>query len=221
MEFSETQLAEVAAAIREAEARTDGEIAVVLTKRSDAYHDSVLQWSLLGGLVPLALFASFPSLLERLGLLVGGGWEEAPTLRLLLSVALVLTVAAFLLARLLLAPLGVALTPAVTKARRVRARALAAFRSGTEARTAAANGVLLYISLDEHRAEIVADREIQARVGSEAWGDAMAALLGGIAAGAPAKGIADAVDRIGDVLSTHFPRTGADPNEMPDRLIIL
>jgi putative membrane protein len=49
----------------------------------------------------------------------------------------------------------------------------------------------------------------------------MAALLEGIRAGQPSQGIADAVKRIGDVLATHFPFTGTDPNEMPDRLIQL
>ena len=49
----------------------------------------------------------------------------------------------------------------------------------------------------------------------------MLALLEGVRAGTPGQGIAAAVERIGGVLAAHFPYTGTDPNEMPDRLIQL
>ncbi len=37
--------------------------------------------------------------------------------------------------------------------------------------------MLIYLSLDEHRAEIVADKAIADRVSPDVWGDAMAALI--------------------------------------------
>ena len=105
--------------------------------------------------------------------------------------------------------------------RRVRRQAWRIFRAGTEARTAAANGVLLYLSLAEHRAEIIADSGIHGRVDAAAWGEAMAALIAEVRAGDIAGGLAAAVDRIGAVLAAHFPRDPADPNELPDRVIEL
>ncbi len=41
--------------------------------------------------------------------------------------------------------------------------------------TARLTGVLIYLSLDEHRAEIVADKAIAYKVPAEVWGEAMAA----------------------------------------------
>ncbi|HMI19615.1 MAG TPA: hypothetical protein VK533_08735, partial [Sphingomonas sp.] len=111
--------------------------------------------------------------------------------------------------------------PAATKHRRVRRRALMLFRTGTEQRTLSTTGVLLYLSLAERRAEIVADAAIHAKAPQEEWGEAMAALVAAMHDNRPGDGMAAAIERIGSVLAKHFPRTGTDPNELPDRLIQL
>ena len=85
----------------------------------------------------------------------------------------------------------------------------------------AATGVLLYLSLAEHRAEIIADVGIHERVSPDVWGHAMAALIAGVKDGRAGEGMAAAVEEIGVVLAEHFPRSGSNPNELPDRLIEL
>jgi putative membrane protein len=129
----------------------------------------------------------------------------------------------FLAVRYLLAimPLRMLVTPRATKARRVRRRAILLFRTAAEARTRGRTGVLIYLSLDEHRAEIVADRAINEKVTPEAWGDAMAALIDSIRSGKAGEGLAQAVRQVGSVLALHFPREQEDLNELPDRLIEL
>ena len=81
--------------------------------------------------------------------------------------------------------------------------------------------MLLYVSEAERRAEIVADAAIHAAVPDETWGDAMAQLLEAIRRDCAGDGMIAAIGAIGRVLATHFPRTGTDPNELPDRLIEL
>lgn len=214
----------VAQAIRHAETRTDGEISVVVAPESDSYADVVLHWSLLLALLPLSLFATFPVLLLWAGTPFHDPWgAEGPPLRWIITACLLATVIAFLLAWAIfrLPAARMKLTPHDTKGRRVRRRAIMIFQVGTERRTATRTGVLVYLSLAEHRAEIVADASIQSKIGGEEWGEAMAVLLAGLREGHPGQGIAAAVAKIGDVLATHFPFTGADPNEMPDRLIEL
>jgi putative membrane protein len=112
-------------------------------------------------------------------------------------------------------------TPRATKARRVRRRAILLFRTAAEARTRGRTGVLIYLALDEHRAEIVADRAINDKVAPEAWGDAMATLIDSIRVGRAGEGLAEAVRQVGLVLAPHFPREQDDINELPDRLIEL
>ena len=59
------------------------------------------------------------------------------------------TIAVFLVARYVIGipAIRLALTPAATKQRRVRRRAIMLFRTGTEQRTLSTTGVLLYLSL--------------------------------------------------------------------------
>jgi putative membrane protein len=122
---------------------------------------------------------------------------------------------------LLWRPLRLWLTPRAILASRVRARAVDLFKVGTEAKTQGRTGVLLYVSLKEHRADIVADQAIAAEVSPEVWGDAMAALIDHVRAGRPGEGMAEAVRQMGAVLAEHFPRGSENPNELPDRLIEL
>jgi putative membrane protein len=212
----------VSAAVTAAEARTDGEIVAIVAGRSDAYHDVALHWALLVMLLVLALLAVWPALPLWIEAQVGDPWSP-PGPGTLFTIALVLLVLAFLIVRLLLAwrPLRLALTPRTTRERRVRRQALALFRAAAEKRTRAATGVLLYLSLDEHRAEIIGDEAIHSKVAPELWGEAMADLIEEVKAGRPGAGMAKAVERIGAVLAEHFPRSGGDVNELPDRLIEL
>ncbi|WP_420137208.1 TPM domain-containing protein [Sphingomonas sp.] len=213
--------AKVAAAIRAAEARTDGEISAIVSNASDSYGDIVLQWSALAALFPLTIAAAWPPLLLK-ALAPLTGWE-APSVRIQLSLLTIVCVLMFVIGRFVIGRPAVrmAVTPRAIKERRVRARAIMLFRAGTEQRTLSKTGVLLYLSLAEHRAEIVADAAIHARAPQEAWGEAMAALVEAMRDGRPGDGMAAAVERIGAVLATHFPFSGTDPNELPDRLIQL
>ena len=215
--------AKVAAAVTAAELHTDGEIVTVVARRSDAYHDVALHWTVLAMLLVVALLAVWPGPIEALHARFGDPWAEAVPTRIALTVAMVAMAVTFLVCRVALAwrPLRIALTPGATKARRVRRQALALFRTGAEKRTVAATGVLLYLSLEEHRAELIADEAIHARVAPETWGAAMAALVVAVKDGRPGDGMAAAVAQVGAVLAEHFPRSEGDTNELPDRLIEL
>ena len=211
----------VTAAVRAPETATDGEIVTIVAATSDRYHDVSLHYAVLAMLLVPALLASRPGVADAIYDRFDP-WQAPPT-GALFGIALVLMVLVFLLVRLVLAwaPLRLAVTPGPTKTRRVRRRALMLFRAGAEKRTRASTGVLLYLSIAEHRAEIIADDAIHSRVAPETWGEAMAAVIAGVRDDRPGDGMADAVARIGVVLTEHFPRSGKPVNELPDRLIEL
>lgn len=216
--------AKVTAAVTAAELTTAGEIVTVAARRSDKYNDVAAHAGVLAMLTLLAALSVWPGIAERLVTLVHRDpWGEPVTAHALLTVALVLAALAFLAGRYALQPSGIrmALTPAATKTRRVRARALDLFRTSAEQRTTGATGVLLYLSLDEHRAELIADSAIHSKVSADVWGEAMAALVAAVKDGRPGDGMAEAVRQIGVVLAEHFPRAEDDVNELPDRLIEL
>jgi len=213
----------VTAAVIEAERNTDSEIVTIVADRSDSYHDVGLHYAVLAMLLLVGIFAAWPALMEAKLAFFHAGWHSPDDLRLSMMILLVGQAVVFLVVRYALAwmPLRMALTPGATKTRRVRRRAVQYFKASAEKRTASRVGILLYLSLAEHRAEIVADEAIHAKVPNEHWGEAMAALLDQLRSGDPAGGMVAAVERIALILGEHFPKTASDMNELPDRLITL
>jgi putative membrane protein len=149
------------------------------------------------------------------------GWGAEGGWRLLMLLVLGKMIFVFLVVRYALAwmPLRMAVTPKGTKHRRVRRRAVEVFHTTCAQRTKGQTGVLLYLSLLERQAEIVADEAIHSRTEPEVWGEAMAALVTEIKAGRPGEGMVQSVEKIGEVLAKCLPPQSENPNELPDRLI--
>ena len=223
LQLSEDDHRKVSAAIAAAEAHSDGEIVAVATPLSDQYHDVALHWAVLALFAVFAWAAICPRCLDWWLDLFLGSWRDETTVREALTFVMILAVLKFTVVLLILKymPLRLLLTPGGTKTRRVRRRAISIFKAGAERRTIGRTGVLIYLSMGEHRAEIVADEAITKVTTPETWGEAMAALLVEVKAGRPADGIVAAVEQVGKVLSEHFPRSATDENEIPDKLIEL
>jgi putative membrane protein len=222
-QVSDADHALVTAAVAEAEQHTSGEIVTIVTDLSDHYEDVGLAWASATAFLALCVYALFPDF--YLGIIdwISGGWQHDYTVSEylgILSAAIALKwFGTWLILKWM--PLRLALTPKYIKLARVRARAVSLFKVGTESKTVGRTGVLLYLSLKEHRAEIVADEAIASKVAPEIWGDAMVALIAKVKAGQPGEGMADAVRQMGKVLAEHFPKGSENPNELPDRLIEL
>jgi putative membrane protein len=223
MRLSDADREKVSAAIAAAEAKSSGEIVTVATPISDPYHDVALHWALVPLFAVLAWAAWRPTALIWWYNLLFGGWSPDPTLSQLLTLLMFFAALKFTVALLILKwmPLRLPLTPAATKHRRVRRRAVAIFQAAAAGRTAGKTGILIYLSLAERRAEIVADEEILKVTDEHTWGEAMHALIAEVREGRPADGIVAAIERAGVVLAEHFPRSATDANEIPDKLIEL
>jgi putative membrane protein len=219
MQLTEADRAHVAGAIAAAEAKTAGEVVVILATDAHRYHATALAIS---ALVALAV----PLLALLLGLspaTLFAGWDAAEGAAETLTLeALLIAQAAIFAAVLLLClatPLHRLLTPPGLRRDRVHRAALVQFRARGLDRTAGRTGVLLYIDAADHVADVVADTAIHARVAADHWGETVAALLDGMKRGAPADGIVAAVALAGRVLAEHFPPAADDVDELPNRLI--
>ena len=150
-----------------------------------------------------------------------GGWTHEWTTGELASMVIALGLLKFLGVMLVQQwqPLKYALIPGPTKTIRVHNQAVRQFKVGAQARTTGRTGVLIYLSMREHRAEIVADESIAAKVPAEVWGEAMGDMLVHIRKGRVAEGLAVGISDVGHVLAEHFPRGHDNENELPDRLI--
>ncbi len=219
--LSEEEHRKVSDAVAEAEAQTAGEIVTIVTDRSDGYVDIALAWSVAVSFLAMALFTAFPDfylgLIDRIFGLWGHEWTHRELLSMVMAVGVIKFIAMMLLQ--LIQPLKFALIPSVVKSARVRDRAVSFFKVGAERRTHGRTGILIYLSLREHRAEIVADEAIAGKVPATVWGEAMADMLGHIKEGRIGDGMAVGVKDVGVILAQHFPRSEDDRNELPDRLI--
>lgn len=211
----------VSEAVAAAELHTAGEIVTVLAERTDGYSDIVLAWASLAAFTAMSLFAFRPEpfldFWDRWFADWGHQWSTGELASMVIAlgmIAFAVTCAALWGERLRFATI-----PGPVKTARVHARAVKHFKVGAERRTHGRTGVLIYLSLREHRAEIVADEAIASLVPAEVWGDAMADMLVHIRAGRIAEGMAAGVRDVGVVLAQHFPRAENDVNELPDRLI--
>jgi putative membrane protein len=223
MKLTDEDRRKIAEAIGAAEAQSNGEIVAVATPISDAYHDVGLHWALIPLFAVLAWAAWRPTALIWWYDFLFGGWNPEPTMSQLLTLLMVFAALKFTVALLIMKwmPLRLVLTPPATKHRRVRRRAITVFKAAAERRTAGRTGILIYLSIAERRAEIVADEAILKVTDEHTWGEAMTALIADVREGRPADGIVAAIERVGAVLSEKFPRSAGDTNEIPDALIEL
>lgn len=214
----------VTQAVAAAEQHTSGEIVTVLAAQSDGYSDVALWWSIGVAFTAMSFVAVFADFYTGLwDGLFHSGWSSDWTRGQVLTLVIGMGVLKFAAMQALQwwKPLRLFLIPRPIKAARVRNAAVRHFKVGAERRTHGRTGVLIYLSMDEHRAEIVADEAIAAQVPAEVWGVAMADMLVEIRKGCVAEGIAAGVRDVGGVLAEKFPRSDDDVNELPDRLIVL
>lgn len=83
-------------------------------------------------------------------------------------------------------------------------------------KTAARNGVLLFIASEEQRFVILGDRGIDKKVPAGFWDEIAAKLTICFKNGEFTDGIVDAIAAAGEHLKEYFPRAGDDVNELSD-----
>lgn len=219
--MSDSDRARIGAAVTGIERKTAGEVVTIVAEQSDDYAEVALVWSILVAFLALAALAMFPDFYLGLYDRVTGSWMQQWHPRGIFALALLVASLKFAGMWLLQLwrPLRMLLVPGPVKLARVRARAITCFKVGAERRTHGRTGILIYLSLREHRAEIVADEAIASKVAPAVWGEAMAAMLVHIREGRIADGLIAGIEQVGAVLEEHFPLAEGDTNELPDRLI--
>jgi putative membrane protein len=199
--FSSDDKSRIAAAVTGAESRTEGELVVVVAKRSDDYAQR------------RALFAVAFMVLSGYALLLA--WPELPA-RILLLLSGVAALAGYALTAS--PPLLRLVVPRSVRAFRVDARAKRLFVEEGVMETRERSGVLLYLSEIEHRVEILADAGIHARVEEGFWEHEVAAIVDAIRRRDATEGLLASIERIGARLAEAFPRTTPRENQLDDAI---
>lgn len=197
----------VTRAIRAAESRTSGEIYCVVARSSDSYFFPAA-FAILSCVLILSLAVAFA--LEYRWLTIRLPWFVAAQL---------LAGACALLLVWLVPAVRIMLVPRRLRYLRAHDNALKQFLARNVHITTQRTGVLIFVSLAERYAEVVADSGIDQNVPQETWNTIVAKLVEAARTERLADGFVEAVEAVGDLLATHFPVRPDDVNELDDHLV--
>jgi len=200
---SEVDRKRVADAISSAERNTSGEIVAVIAGESASYAYAPLLWAALAALalpIPLIFFTWWPI-------------QHIYVLQLAVFAGLVLV--------FMYRPLRLALVPARLKRQRAHRRAVEQFLAQNLHTMPSRTGVLIFVSVAEHFAEIIADAGINEKVAEGTWQAIVDRLTKDIGDGQAGEGFVRAVAAVGAELARHFPPGSHDPHAFANHLIVL
>ena len=197
----------ISSAISTAEKTTSGEIFAVIARSSDDYR------------YVSGFFSATWALFTGLALAIANWFFQLGLTVEMLCIAQVLSFAASLLVIWKFPTLRMMLVPHKIAHRRAHNNALRQFLAHGIHGTTNRAGVLLFVSLMEHHAEVVADKNINEKVDQQQWDDLVTILTRHAASGNMADGFVMAIEETGKVLAQHFPPGVENNNDLDDRLV--
>ncbi len=201
--ISETDRERIAQAITTAERRTSGEIVAVVAAESASYLSVPF---LIASVTALA--APWPFIFFT--------WFSVQSIY-----ALQLAVFVLVLAVTLPRPIRFRLVPRSILIQRAHRRAVEQFLAQNLHTTEGRTGVMIFVSVAEHYAEVLADAAIHTKVPPATWQAIVDGLTSAIGQGRAADGFIGAIEAAGAPLAEHFPPGSADRAELPNHLIVL
>lgn len=202
--FSESEKQKISTLVKESEGKTTGEIAVMVVDGSDSYREA----EILGAL----LLSAFIALVVAVSLHHVTIWSYIPAVMLFWFPALYF-MRGFPRFKLVFAG-----KKRLEEA--VRERAVRAFFEKKLYRTRGETGILIFISILEHKVWILGDRGINQRIDPQTWRTLAGELAGNIREGRAFGGLCTVIEKLARVLEEHFPHAADDTNELPDEVIV-
>ena len=194
-------------AIRNMETRTSGEIFAVVAQESDDYFFVA---GFMAGLWALTLGCL---------LAIASTFLGVPISLSALAAAQLASFVSFLLIFRYFPEIRLTFVPRSIAYRRASNNAVRQFLAHGIHTTSDRSGVLIFVSLVEHYAEIVADSGINEKVDQSEWDSMIGALVDHAKRDKLADGFVEVINRSGVLLEEHFPKQEGQQNELDDRLI--
>jgi putative membrane protein len=201
MELTSQDVERIADAIHSAEQRTSAEIVCVLARRSSSY-----------GYVP-PLWAAFVALVAPWPMLLFTDLSAREIFTAQIGIFILVAIAVSWM------PLRLVLTPRLVTHRRANRAAIEQFFSRNVSATKDRTGILIFVSLAERYARIVADDGLAEKVTHEEWVGALKPLLENMPYGAVAEGFVRTIEECARLAAPHAPPGGED--ELPNKVYVL
>lgn len=199
--ISQAEKTRIIEAITVAEAKTAGEIFCVIAHASSGYSLVPIAWAALVALAapaPMIYLTTWPAgliyLVQLAAFIVSAAVFSLPAIRF-------------------------RVVPNQAMRERAHVEAMRQFLAQGMHLTEHRTGVLVFVSVAEHYAEIVADSGINAKVAPAVWQDAVDAAVAAIREGRIGDGLVAAVERCGAVLAEHFPPGAINRDEVPNKVV--
>lgn len=211
LSFTDEERERIKQAVQQAERRTTGEIVPMIVPSSARYREAGYRTGLILGWLTLAVLLTIETYW------LPWGWHAGNAGWLLLAVIGAYGVGEWL-----------GTFPAVIRlvtsrermAYKVKLRAQQAFYQHGFQNTKGRTGILILVSLLEHRVHVLADKGINDCVPAGTWEGLVSGIVEGIRSGKPTDAICAAIARCGELLAKTCPAgSGENPDELPDELI--
>ena len=200
--FTEPEQVRIREAVNAAESKTAGEIVPMLVTSSARYTEVELLGTIIG------LFA---------GMMAEWFWSDPWGSHFFNLWPVIGATTGFLVCRVPQIKRLLASKSRITDA--VHTLALASFTEHGLHYTRDHTGILILVSLLEHRVEVLADRGINAKVETGTWQEIVKILTDGLKTNHACDAYCKAIERCGEILAAHFPRRPDDKDELPNRLV--
>lgn len=208
-------------AIKAAEAMTSVEIVPVVATASGRYdraEDIAGLWS--GAAMLILVWFTCPVFSQTTE---SGDWGQTSA-AVRIAILLATLVGGFIIGAVVASRLGWMrrlFTPAEQMAEEVAARARTIFFDQRVHHTTGASGLLIYVSLYEHVATILADRQVLDKLGQAAIDGLCRQLTAQLHEGTLTNAIVSTITEAGNQLGAAMPRAGDDVNELADALVVI
>lgn len=226
MRITEQDRARIADAVASAEKHTSGEIRCVFAPYTDPGGAGAALIAAAASLIgpPLLLLAGFdPELLAAqfgtwsVGHLAAAEARIASTLTVYIAVQTLVFAIVYGLASW--RPVRRVFTPSRARKERAHLAAMDQFQALGLPFTRDRTGILLFVSAEDHHAEVLADEGIYAKAPKAVWSEVVALLVEGLKRDAPGDGFVAAVERTGEILQACLPPRVDDRDELPNALV--
>ncbi|QDU79226.1 hypothetical protein Pla110_09320 [Polystyrenella longa] len=217
--FSDDDRERINQAVKQAETITSAEIVPVVAGSSGRYdraEDIVGVW--VAGLLIVLTWLFYP-----LPVSDAGDWSATHPLWQLIAI-LIAGVVGFLLGAVLgtcYLPLRRMFTPVSQMQEEVYTRARQVFYDNRVHHTAGASGVLLYVSLYEHQAAVIADQTVLDKIDQAGLHAICTEFTDRLHTESMASALCETIQHLGERLATDLPATGEKKNELSDALVEL
>jgi putative membrane protein len=217
--FTDADNNAIAYAIAEAEKHTSGEIIPVVATVSGRYDraEDVV------GLLFALLFVTTGWFLFQ-DVQPASGWGSGFTYAVGIVPLLLIIVLGFFIGALLATLFPVLRTPFIPPGEmqdEVEHRAAEVFQKFRIRKTKGSTGILIYVSLYEHKVRILGDDAISNKLGQDDWQQICDIIIKGCKTNQIVTGLVDGIAKSGELLGKYFPIEEGDVNELANELITI